>query len=421
MVGAASRWSMPIRRQAAGRSELARRRSPQPLPARQSAQRAPTGTLTLHFQPHTRLAYVDAPLPQNISAVAVVGRTLFAACDETATVERLVRTSDGDYYQQDSIALGDHFELPEGRAGEMDIEGLAIDGDALWITGSHSLKRDKPDLATDDNAKALDELAEIDRNANRYFLGRLPLMVDHGGVHRPARSKGKAGGSGGGCLKMRAGGGNALTKVLYRDRHLAPSVGMPCKENGFDIEGLAVKDERVFLGLRGPVLRGWAVVIELRIKRTKAGRLKLGKCAKGRRYLKHFLPLKGLGIRDLRFDGDDLVVLAGPTMDHDGTGALFRWGRPIGAADDMVHAPADVLHLMDLPYARDADQAEGVTFVEVGGARRLLIVHDSPAAARLGEAGESLVVDLFDLEQSSRVVGVPSAELDAAGAVGVTA
>jgi hypothetical protein len=178
-----------------------RRRSPQPLPARQSAHRAPTGTLTLHFQPHTRLAHVDAPLPQNISAVAVVGRTLFAACDETATVERLVRTSDGDYRQHDSIALCDHFELPEGRTGEMDIEGLAIDGDALWITGSHSLKRDKPGLASDDNAKALDELSDIDRNANRYFLGRLPLAVDRGGVHRPAPSKETTGGSGPACLR----------------------------------------------------------------------------------------------------------------------------------------------------------------------------------------------------------------------------
>jgi hypothetical protein len=91
-------------------------------------------------------------------------------------------------------------------------------------------------------------------------------------------------------------------------------------------------------------------------------------------------------------------VLAGPTMDHDGTGALFRWRRPIGAADDIVHAPTDVRHLMDLPYARGADQAEGVAFVEVGGARQLLIVHDSPAATRLGKVGESLLVDLFDLE-----------------------
>jgi Protein of unknown function (DUF3616) len=374
-------------------------RSSQPAGGRESARRKPAGTLTLQFQPHTRLVNVDAPLPQNISAVAVAGRTLFAACDETATVEHLVRTSDGDYHQQDNIALGDHFELPEGPAGEMDIEGLAIEGDVLWITGSHSLKRDKPDLASDDNAKALDELSDIDRNANRYFLGRLPLVVDRDGVHRLARSNGKkAGRSGPACLKMTSDGRNALTKVLHRDRHLAPSVSMPCKENGFDIEGLAVKGDRVFLGLRGPVLSGWAVVIELRIKPSKPGRLKLGKCGdKGRRYLKHFLPLKGLGIRDLRFDGDDLLVLAGPTMSHDGTGAVFRWRSPIGAADDRVHAPQDFLHVIDLPYAHGVDHAEGVAVIDVGDARRLLVVHDSPAAARLDAAGETLVVDLFDL------------------------
>jgi Protein of unknown function (DUF3616) len=117
----------------------------------------------------------------------------------------------------------------------------------------------------------------------------------------------------------------------------------------------------------------------------------------GRRYRKHFLPLQGLGIRDLRFDGDDLLVLAGPTMDHDGIGGLFRWRSPIGAADDTVHPPQDVEHIMDLPYARGVDQAEGVAFVDVGGQRRLLIVHDSPSAARL--AGDSLVVVLFDLER----------------------
>ena len=365
---------------------------------RPSPPAQPGPTLTLHFQPHARLPHVDAPLPRDISAVAVVGRTLFAACDETATVERLVRTSDGDYHQQENIALGNHFDLPEGPRGEMDIEGLAIDGDFLWITGSHSLKRDKPDFASDDNAKALDELEEIGRDPNRYFLGLLPLVVDRGGVHRPVRPGARSGKDVPACLKMSRKGRNALTRVLHGDRHLAPSVSMPCKENGFDIEGLAVKDDRVFLGLRGPVLSGWAVIVELKIEPSKPGRLRLCKCgAKGRRYLKHFLPLRGLGIRDLRFDGDDLLVLAGPTMDHDGTGALFRWRSPLGAKDDTVHPPKVVDHVMDLPYARGVDQAEGVAFVEAGDRRRLLIVHDSPAPARL--SGDSLVVDLFDLER----------------------
>ncbi|MNG03413.1 hypothetical protein D3C84_864920 [compost metagenome] len=36
------------------------------------------------------------------------------------------------------------------------------------------------------------------------------------------------------------------------------------------------------------------------------------------RYRKHFFALNGLGFRDLCTSGDDLLILAGPTMDLDG-------------------------------------------------------------------------------------------------------
>ena len=38
-----------------------------------------------------------------------------------------------------------------------------------------------------------------------------------------------------------------------------------------------------------------------------------------------FLPLAGLGVRDLHLDGDDLLLLAGPTMVLDGAVRVFRW------------------------------------------------------------------------------------------------
>src|SRR3546814_13829874 len=125
---------------------------------------------------------------------------------------------------------------------------------------------------------------------------------------------------------------------------------VPSKENGFDVEGLAVRGSRVFLGLRGPVLRGWATVVELDLKTPKPGRLKLRRIgAGGERYRKHFLDLDGLGIRELVFDGDDLLVLAGPTMDLDGPVVLFRWSCQLaaGTATVIPHVPghAPVVHV----------------------------------------------------------------------------
>src|SRR4029453_7712258 len=57
--------------------------------------------------------------------------------------------------------------------------------------------------------------------------------------------------------------GNALTDALTQDKHLQSFLAIPGKDNGFDIEGLAFVGNRLFIGLRGPVLRGWAVILEV--------------------------------------------------------------------------------------------------------------------------------------------------------------
>ena len=61
-----------------------------------------------------------------------------------------------------------------------------------------------------------------------------------------------------------APGAETLVDVLRADPHLAPFVAIPARDNGLHVEGLAVGGDRLFVGLRGPVLRGWAVVLELR-------------------------------------------------------------------------------------------------------------------------------------------------------------
>ena len=219
----------------------------------------------------------------------------------------------------------------------MDIEGLDCDGDWLWVVGSHSLKRDKPKDSGQDPAAALATMEKIERDANRYFLGRFPLArrkdglvpVAADGDRKPAH------------LKLFAEK-SKLHRWLKGDPHLAPFLKIPSKENGFDIEGLAAKGLRVWLGLRGPVLRGWAVVIEMELKVTGSGHLKAMRIDGRRRYRKHLLPAGGLGVRDLALEGDDLLLLVGPTMASDGPAHILRWRDATSCRTSGVHPESAV-------------------------------------------------------------------------------
>jgi hypothetical protein len=98
----------------------------------------------LVFSDWRPLRHVEDPLHKDLSAVARVGRSLFLACDETASVERLAAQDDGSFGSHAHFLLAGLVDLPGGEDGEMDIEGLCADDGYLWIVGSHSLKRAKP-------------------------------------------------------------------------------------------------------------------------------------------------------------------------------------------------------------------------------------------------------------------------------------
>ena len=66
----------------------------------------------------------------------------------------------------------------------MDIEGLCAADGYLWIVGSHSLKRCKPKRDESEDADALRRMEKIEREANRYFLGRIPLVEEAAGPLR---------------------------------------------------------------------------------------------------------------------------------------------------------------------------------------------------------------------------------------------
>jgi hypothetical protein len=177
-------------------------------------------------------------------------------------------------------------------------------------------------------------------------------------------------------------GKRGLFGALADDEHLGPFLGIPGKDNGFDVEGLAALGEpsegaTVLLGLRGPVLRGWAVILEVRLGPSdEPGELALHGVSK------HVLDLDGLGVRDLTRDGDDLLVLAGPTMVLSRPARVLRLrGAAVpGALPEVVFA-ADVHPVCDLEPGDGEDHPEALAVL---GQDALLVLHDSPAADRLG-------------------------------------
>lgn len=304
---------------------------------------------------------------ENLSAMALVGEDLWLGGDEGTCLERVTR--DGpDFAKHRRFDLAEILDLP--ATSEIDIEGMDHDGGHLWVIGSHSLRRKKPSRG-DSDRKVRECLGRVDFQPNRHTLARLALEDG-----KPIS----------GSMLEGDREGNLLTKALAGDPLLGVFSEIPSKDNGIDIEALAVREDRVFAGLRGPVLRGWAVVLEFRVKETRPPALALNGGVK-----KHLLKMQGLGVRDLTLRGSDLYLLAGPTMDLDGPSAIYRWKNALKAKEEaVVWDPEEV---SQIPYGKDSDHAEALCWLDKD---RLLVCYDSPGKGRLvGESGVRL--DVFDV------------------------
>ncbi len=355
----------------------------------------PVGTVALTFEDATLFAHVTDPVLEDLSAMARVGRSLFLSCDETAGVERLTPANGTtDHWANHAhFHLGAFFDLPDGPKGEMDIEGLAEDDGWLWVVGSHSLKRQKPD-ADEDKQAGSRALRAVKREANRYFLGRVPLATDASGEVGPVETAGARRPQSIGLKKSQS----RLHKWLRKDPLLAPFLAIPSKENGFDIEGLAARGDRVWLGLRGPVLRGHAVIIELRLKPTSKRRLKARKLDGNRRYKLHLIDSAGLGIRSLMLQGDDLLVLLGPTMSADGPARVLRWREATRTRTDGLVDRAQLAAVAELPYRGPVDHPEALEAWPEAGEDAVLVVYDAPAPARVDEASRTVAADVWRID-----------------------
>ena len=337
-----------------------------------------------------RLEFAPGCLVQsNLSGAAFTDDWLWVAGDEACGVDRLRRldavgTEVLRFGQACDFPLADLLDLPGTADEEADLEGMAVADGYLWVVGSHGLKRKnaKPERDHADNAK---RLAKVALDGNRRLLACLPIEPDASGAP---------------CLVRRAKDGrrslrlkgdaqsNLLTRALADDPHFGPYMTIPGKDNGFDIEGLAVDGRRLLLGLRGPVLRGWSALLEISVEARGDELRLLPLDDAGTLVRKHFLQLDGLGVRDLHFSGDDLYILAGPTMVLNGEIRVFKWpaARPLLAANrEPVRFESALTESVSLPHGRGNNRAEALCNLPPSMAGRKpswLVLYDAPGPDR---------------------------------------
>ena len=104
-----------------------------------------------------------------------------------------------------------------------------------------------------------------------------------------------------------------------------------------------------------------------------------------------------MGVRELRQRGSDLLLLAGPTMDLDGTIAVYCWPDALRCEQDSLIGPDKLQRLFDVPHGfgptAGQDKAEGMALLDD---QHVLIVFDSPTDARK-PAPHQVVADVYKI------------------------
>ncbi|MEM8681407.1 MAG: DUF3616 domain-containing protein, partial [Planctomycetota bacterium] len=251
------------------------------------------------------------------------------------------------------------YSLPDGEETartkkqdpEIDIEGMAADGNNVYVVGSHSRKRSKVEARNPkrrwrwENRKRLSQHEPDDA---RQALLRIAL--DRNGARTGEIE----------CAD--------LWGAIHKFDVLRPFAAIPSKENGIDIEGIAAYDGRLYIGFRGPVLReNWVPVLVTRFDDI-VGQATL-----------RYVNLGGLGIRDMvAVDDQCLLLIAGPVGDGPGGYHLYRWNGG-DCVPGQNGARGVVEHIAEIPTTGEA-KAEGLTLLESDreDALRMLILFDGP-------------------------------------------
>jgi hypothetical protein len=291
---------------------------------------------------------------EDLSAVESLGEFLIIGSDEGDRIQVLEPPEDDGAYRArtEGIPL-------TGSGEEVDVEGMARDGDVLYVLGSHALKRRliKPDLSQAENRR---RLADVPPEQNRHFVFRLAMNPETGEPAGPVDAV-------------------SLRPILERDPVLGPFTRIPGKENGVNLEGIAVRDSKLYVGFRSPVLREGLVPVMVFPFDDPAN------------YTLRYVQLGGRGIRSMARVDAGFLLLARSDRGGGKRYGVYLWdgADQVPGSDALI---SSVRLLADWPITHGAP--EGLALLDEDEKRYLVIVvHDG------AEGGEPVRAHIFKVRR----------------------
>jgi len=162
------------------------------------------------------------------------------------------------------------------------------------------------------------------------------------------------------------------------------NTGLKATEGGLMIEGIAwdFKRGRWLLGLRAPLAKdGSALLVAIKL-RDPAGPFSVDNLQLAE---PNVIPLKlaGLGIRDIQYDLESnsfLIISGAPENVPKSEFILWEWSGDTGGSETALRREQDL---------DPKSKPEGLTYVEAGGRRFVLVVCDASAYMKLDYAAET--------------------------------
>jgi len=271
--------------------------------------------------------------------------------DDNSQGAQFITVNDGAIVAGASIPLIDNSF--EGKALELDGEGVAYADGFYYVIGSHGHPRDSDHKL--DPVRDAEKIKARIAAASQIVRFRTNPDGTAAAIERTDR----------------------LRAIMAAEPALAPYLDRRLENNGLTIEGIAVRNGRILVGYREPMLsNGRAAVLSVAVEAL------FGSAPADVRLYR--LPLgEGRGVRDLAVSGDSVLVLAGPATSDPGPAAIYRWD---GGSEE-------VLRLKDLAALVGADGTRK--------AEALLPLDESPSGLR--------VLILFDGEKEGApaVITIP--------------